>query len=88
MITALSILAEETDPDLSAVIDGAGPITGLFVLLLVVALVFIFRSMARQMRKISPELPEGRDDRQQAEDARAQREAVERGEREDDEPAK
>ena len=80
MITALSVIAEETDSDLSAVIDGAGPITGLFVLLLIVALVIIFRSMAKQMRRITPELPPGRDDREQAEDARAQEEAVRRGE--------
>lgn len=80
MISALTVIAEETDSDLSAVIDGAGPITGLFVLLLVVALVIIFRSMAKQMRKITPDLPPGHDDLEQAADAKAQEDAVRRGE--------
>ncbi len=46
-------------PDLSAVIDGAGPIAGLFVILLGVALFLLWRSMNRQLRKIDPELPDG-----------------------------
>lgn len=79
MMTALAVLAEESQSDLSAVIDGAGPITGLFVLLLVIALVIIFRSMAKQMRKIDPQLPAGRDDLEQAADAKAQDDAVRRG---------
>ena len=50
---------EPDQPDLSAVIDGAGPIAGLFVILLGVALFLLWRSMNRQLRKIDPELPEG-----------------------------
>ena len=46
-------------PDLSSVIDGAGPIAGVFVILLGVALFLLWRSMNRQLRKIDPELPEG-----------------------------
>lgn len=72
-------IVTETEEQLSELIDGAGPITGLFVLLLIVALIIIFRSMAKQMRKISPDLPPGPDDIQQAEGARAIDEAVERG---------
>lgn len=50
---------EPDQPDLSAVIDGAGPIAGLFVILLGVALFFLWRSMNRQLRKIDPDLPDG-----------------------------
>ena len=86
MMTSLSILTQQTDEDLSAVIDGAGPITGLFVLLLLIALIVIFRSMAKQMRKITPDLPPGRDDREQAADAKATEEAVRRGEADEPDP--
>ena len=37
--------------NVSQVIDGAGPITGLFVLLLGVAVFFIWRSLNKQMKK-------------------------------------
>ncbi|MBU6277694.1 MAG: hypothetical protein KGN78_00485 [Actinomycetales bacterium] len=50
---------EPDQPDLSAVIDGAGPIAGLFIILLGVALFFLWRSMNRQLRKINPDLPDG-----------------------------
>ena len=36
--------------NVSQVIDGAGPITGLFVLLLGVAVFFIWRSLNKQMK--------------------------------------
>lgn len=75
----IAIVLQETDEQLSELIDGAGPVTGLFVLLLTIALIFIFRSMAKHMRKINPDLPPGPDDMQQAEAARAIDEAVERG---------
>lgn len=80
--TALPVLAEaQQDPDeLRSVIDKAGPIAGLFVLVLAIALFFLFRSMNRQMKKISPELPEGPDDREQALDRAYTQEAVARGE--------
>lgn len=48
---------DETGPDLSTVIDGAGPIAGLFVLLVAIALFFLMRSMGKQMKKIDPSLP-------------------------------
>lgn len=78
---ANNLVAAEQDPDqLRSVIDKAGPIAGLFVLALGIALFFLFRSMNKQMKKISPDLPEGPDDRLQAEDRRLTEEAVERGE--------
>lgn len=48
---------ENTNPDLSAVIDGAGPIAGLFILLVAIALFFLMRSMNRQLKKVDPSLP-------------------------------
>ena len=47
----------ETNPDLSTVIDGAGPIAGLFVLLVAIALFFLMRSMNKQLKKVDPSLP-------------------------------
>ena len=78
---ANNVVAAAQDPDqLRSVIDKAGPIAGLFVLALGIALFFLFRSMNKQMKKISPDLPEGPDDKLQAEDRRLTEEAVERGE--------
>jgi hypothetical protein len=80
-----SVLAETTDPDVQkSLIDNALPIAGLFVLLLFVAVFLLWRSMNRQMKKIDPELPSGRDDREQAADRRLTQEALERGENSDD----
>ncbi|CAB4741274.1 unannotated protein [freshwater metagenome] len=68
------------DEDLSSVIDGAGPLAGLFVILLAVAVFIIWKSMNRQFKRIDPSLPMGRDDREQAADRRYTEQAVERGE--------
>ena len=48
--------------NVSQVIDGAGPITGLFVLLLGVAVFFIWRSLNKQMKKVDATLPGGLED--------------------------
>ncbi len=48
--------------NVSQVIDGAGPITGLFVLLLRVAVFFIWRSLNKQMKKVDATLPGGPED--------------------------
>ena len=56
------------DEDLSSVIDGAGPLAGLFVILLAVAVFIIWKSMNRQFK------------REQAADRRYTEQAVERGE--------
>jgi hypothetical protein len=76
-----SVVAEEIDPDSrESLIDGALPIAGLFVLVLLVAMYFLWRSMSKQMNRIDPSLPDGPDDREQARDRALTREAVERGE--------
>lgn len=68
---------------MSRIIDSAGPITALFVILLAIGIFVIYKSLNRQMRKINPDLPLGRDDREQAADRAATEEAIERGEREE-----
>lgn len=77
------------DPDpnseLSKLIDGAGPIAGLFVLALGVALVLLWFSLNRQMKRINPDLPMDRvknediGDNEQAADRELTNEAPERG---------
>ncbi len=77
------------DPDqngeLSKLIDGAGPIAGLFVLALGVALVLLWFSLNRQMKRINPDLPMGRgnsediEDEGPAADLELNNEALERG---------
>jgi hypothetical protein len=71
------------ESELSRIIDSAGPITGLFVILLAIGIFVIYKSMNRQMKRINPDLPLGQDDREQEADRRATEEAIERGERED-----
>ncbi len=68
--------------EMRSIIDGAGPITGLFVALLAIAIFVIYKSMSRQMKSIDPDLPMGTDDREQAADRAYTEEAIERGERE------
>ncbi|MSO27712.1 MAG: hypothetical protein EXQ60_06585 [Candidatus Nanopelagicales bacterium] len=65
--------------ELGKLIDSAGPIAGLFVLALGVALALLWLSLNRQMKRINPDLPMGRDDKEQAEDRELTKEAVERG---------
>lgn len=70
------------DEGVKIAIGEAGPIAFLFVLAMGIAVFIIFRSMNKQMKRISPDLPKGTDDRRQEADARYTEEAVERGERE------
>ena len=51
----------EPDPtnELGKLIDSAGPIAGLFVLALGVALALLWFSLNRQMKRINPDLPMG-----------------------------
>ena len=72
------IYADTTD-DLNSVIDGAGPIAGLFILLRGIAIVIIWKSMNRQMKKITPDLPPGRSDRLRMDDEEYTQQAEERG---------
>lgn len=71
-----------TEPasDISTVIDTAGPIAGIFVLLCGIALVLLLISMFRQMKKIDPALPKGRADREREADEEYTEEAVAKGE--------
>ena len=73
----------EIPPDqqgLQSIIDGAGPIAGLFVLLLLVAVVLLWLSMNRQLKKIDPALKAGPDDERVERDREYTAEAVARGE--------
>ena len=80
-VTRSAVLAEDLDPDQrESLIDNALPIAGLFVAVLLFAVFLLWRSMAKQMNKIDPSLPQGRDDREQALDQQLTAEAVERGE--------
>jgi hypothetical protein len=80
-LAVASVVGEDIDPDSrESLIDGALPIAGLFVLVLLVAMFFLWRSMSKQMKKIDPSLPDGPDDREQARDRAVTREALKRGE--------
>lgn len=52
----------ENEPDLQSIIDGAGPIAGLFVLLVGIAVVLLWLNMNRQMKRIDKKLPEGKNE--------------------------
>ena len=78
-----AVLTEQIDEDTRAtLINNALPIAGLFVLLLLIAMYFLWRSMRKQMGKISPDLPPGIDDRAQAADRQRTQDAIERGRQE------
>jgi len=77
-----SPLPTEPASDIQTVIDGAGPIAGLFVLLLAIALVILIVSMTRQFKKINPDLPAGKADLHREQDVEYTEEAVEKGEAE------
>lgn len=71
------------EDNLKPLIDAAIPLSGLFILILAVAVFFLWRSLNKQVRKIDPSLPEGEHDLERDADAEYQREAVERGEHDD-----
>ncbi|MBM3669672.1 MAG: hypothetical protein FJW97_06625 [Actinobacteria bacterium] len=70
----------EKNPDLAQVIDGAGPIAGLFVLLLAIAVFLLWRNMNKQLKKVDANLPMGPEDEREAYDEELTEEAVTRGE--------
>jgi hypothetical protein len=75
------VVAETSDPDqMKVLIDNALPIAGLFVVVLGIALFFLWRSLNKQVKKINPELPPGPHDEEQEMDRELTEEAVERGE--------
>jgi hypothetical protein len=88
IINALIVLAADEDQrtEMSRLIDDAGPIAGLFVLGLGIALFFLWRSLNKQVKRIDPSLPEGPHDLEQEEDRQLTERAVERGEDAQDEP--
>ena len=54
----MSPLADAFNDDvMSALIDNAGPIAMLFVVLIAIALFFLFRSMKRQLRRVDENFP-------------------------------
>ena len=71
--------------NVSQVIDGGLQIVGIIVLILGIAVFFLWKSMNRQIKKISTNLPEGPQDERVAEDEKSTEEAVVRGEEERDE---
>ena len=71
--------------NVSQVIDGGLQIVGIIVLILGIAVFFLWKSMNRQIKKISTDLPEGPQDERVAEDEKFTEEAVVRGEEERDE---
>lgn len=70
----------DQNSDLSQVIDSAGPITGLFVLLLGVGIFLLWKNMNRQLKKVDANLPKGPEDKREAYDEELTEEAVKRGE--------
>ena len=70
----------DPNSDLAQVIDGAGPITGLFVLLLGVGIFVLWKSMNRQLKKVDANLPKGPEDEREDYDEELTEEAVKRGE--------
>ena len=74
------VLAEDPQEVMSNLIDDAGPVAGLFVLVLGIAVFLLWRSMTKQLKRIDPGLPQGVDDRERAADRELTQEAVERGE--------
>ena len=78
--------ADDQQTEMSKLIDDAGPIAGLFVLILLIAMFFLWRSLNKQIKRIDPTLPAGPDDEQQALDRELTEDAVKRGEEAEDEP--
>ncbi len=52
----------DNESNLSDTIAGAGPIAGFFVLLVGIALILLWLNMNRQMKRIDPDLPRGRNE--------------------------
>ena len=52
----------DNESNLSETIAGAGPVAGFFVLLVGIALVLLWLNMNRQMKRIDPDLPRGRNE--------------------------
>ena len=80
-LLAVAVLAaDDQQSQMAKLIDDAGPIAGLFVLVLLIAMFFLWRSLNKQIKRIDPTLPEGPDDQQQTLDRQLTDDAVKRGE--------
>ena len=77
--TVALLLADDPQDVMSNHIDDAGPVAGLFVLVLGIAVFLLWRSMTKQLKRIDPSLAAGPDDREQATDRTLTQEAVDRG---------
>ena len=85
-LLAVAVLTvDDQRSQMAKLIDDAGPIAGLFVLVLLIAMFFLWRSLNKQIKRIDPTLPEGPDDQQQALDRQLTDDAVKRGEDAEDE---
>lgn len=78
LITIAAYQGEDPD-EMKTLIDNAGPLAMAFVVTLGIALFFLGRSLIRQVKRVSPDLPPGPDDLQQAEDRQVIRDALARG---------
>ncbi|MEI6361146.1 MAG: hypothetical protein WCP95_03345 [Actinomycetes bacterium] len=86
IINAVVVLAaDDQRSQMAKLIDDAGPIAGLFVVVLGVALFLLWRSMSKQIKRISPDLPSGEHDLEQEADREFTERAVEAGEDAQDE---
>ena len=91
ILPLVMVIADDQQDEMSKLIDDAGPVAGLFVLVLGIFVFLLWRSMRKQLKRIDPTLPEGRHDREQAADRAMTQEAVELGEAatpDDDESAR
>lgn len=77
MIATVAVVLAEDPDEMSKLIDDAGPVAGLFVLVLGIAIFFLWRSMNKQLKRIDPALAPGADDTEQELDRALTREAVE-----------
>lgn len=81
IVHAVVVLAtDDQRSQMAKLIDDAGPIAGTFVLVLGIALFFLWRSLNKQIKRISPDLPAGEHDLEQEADREYTEQAVERGE--------
>ena len=85
LAVAVAAAADDQQSQMAKLIDDAGPIAGLFVLVLLICMFFLWRSLNKQIKRIDPTLPEGPDDQQQALDRQLTEDAVKRGEDAEDE---
>lgn len=80
IIAVVTIVADDQQDVMSKLIDDAGPVAGLFVLVLGIFIFFLWRSLNKQLKRIDPALGPGTHDEEQALDHELTEQAIERGE--------